>query len=269
MISRRSLLAFIGLGPLLALPWHKRATAQARKESPRSDVALAVLDVGADRHGRAQALGTWALELDKRTAASPDLIVATIGPTWRELKRFPLVVLCGQTPCRALSPVELAALGRYLNAGGTIIIDTLEPALSARFDQSIRELMAQLAATTAMEPFAPIANTHVVYRSFYMMNAPAGRVATNAPLEGIRVGPRLGVIYSRSDLMGAMLKSPTGGYALACEPGGEAQREQAMRLAVNLAMYALCLDYKDDQAHIPALLQRRRWRANDGATSVP
>jgi hypothetical protein len=41
-----------------------------------------------------------------------------------------------------------------------------------------------------------------------------------------------------------------------CEPGGESQREQAFRFGVNLVMYTLTGNYKSDQVHIPALLQR-------------
>ena len=39
-------------------------------------------------------------------------------------------------------------------------------------------------------------------------------------------------------------------------PGGEAQREMARRFGVNLAMYALTGNYKTDQVHVPALLER-------------
>jgi len=34
----------------------------------------------------------------------------------------------------------------------------------------------------------------------------------------------------------------------------------ALRTGVNLAMYALCLDYKKDQVHVETLLRQRRWR---------
>ena len=40
-------------------------------------------------------------------------------------------------------------------------------------------------------------------------------------------------------------------------PGGELQREHATRLAVNVAMYVLCSNYKDDQVHAPFLMRRR------------
>ena len=41
-----------------------------------------------------------------------------------------------------------------------------------------------------------------------------------------------------------------------CEPGGEVQREMAERFGVNLVMYALTGNYKSDQVHVPALLER-------------
>ena len=48
-----------------------------------------------------------------------------------------------------------------------------------------------------------------------------------------------------------------------CYPGGERQRELAFRLGVNLVMYALCLDYKTDQVHVPFIMKRRRWKPDD------
>jgi len=39
-------------------------------------------------------------------------------------------------------------------------------------------------------------------------------------------------------------------------PGGERQREMALRTGVNIVMYALTGNYKADQVHVPALLER-------------
>ena len=47
-------------------------------------------------------------------------------------------------------------------------------------------------------------------------------------------------------------------------PGGDTQRELAFRLGINLAMYALCLDYKTDQVHVPFILRRRQWQSERG-----
>jgi hypothetical protein len=39
--------------------------------------------------------------------------------------------------------------------------------------------------------------------------------------------------------------------------GAASVRQQAIRLAVNIAMYVLCSDYKDDQVHAEELMRRR------------
>ena len=49
-------------------------------------------------------------------------------------------------------------------------------------------------------------------------------------------------------------------WAFEVSPGGSVQRQNAIRLAVNLAMYVLCSDYKDDQVHAPWLMRRRARR---------
>ena len=59
------------------------------------------------------------------------------------------------------------------------------------------------------------------------------------------------------DLAGALSRDNLGSYSFPVTPGGDAQREQAFRFAVNLVMYALCLDYKDDQVHAPFIMRRR------------
>jgi len=39
-------------------------------------------------------------------------------------------------------------------------------------------------------------------------------------------------------------------------PGGERQREMAYRFGVNVVMYVLTGNYKSDQVHVPAILER-------------
>jgi hypothetical protein len=57
-------------------------------------------------------------------------------------------------------------------------------------------------------------------------------------------------------LLGALARSGDG-WALEMSPGGVEQREYAVRLAVNISMYVLCSDYKDDQVHAEWLMRRR------------
>ena len=78
-----------------------------------------------------------------------------------------------------------------------------------------------------------------------------------AQLEGVTVGDRVALLYSRHDLGGAWARDNLGTWEHSVVPGGEAQRERAIRLGVNVVMYALCLDYKDDQVHAPFIMRRR------------
>ena len=72
------------------------------------------------------------------------------------------------------------------------------------------------------------------------------------------MAPPFDVLYSGNDLIGAYAKDSLGAWEMEVTPGGDTQREKAIRLGVNLAMYALCLDYKEDQVHIPFIMKRRR-----------
>ncbi len=46
------------------------------------------------------------------------------------------------------------------------------------------------------------------------------------------------------------------GRPLYATVGGENQREMALRTGVNIVMHALTGNYKADQVHVPALLER-------------
>jgi hypothetical protein len=65
------------------------------------------------------------------------------------------------------------------------------------------------------------------------------------------------VIFTGDDLGGALARGASGLWEAPVVPGGDLQREHAIRLAVNIAMYVLCTNYKDDQVHAPFLMRRR------------
>ena len=108
---------------------------------------------------------------------------------------------------------------------------------------------------------------HVVYKSFYLLDKPLGRLAVAPAMEGVIRDGRLVCAYIANDMGGAWARDDFGNYDFPCEPGGEKQRELAFRLGVNLVQYALCLDYKSDQVHVPFIMKRRRWKPDDGASS--
>jgi hypothetical protein len=70
-------------------------------------------------------------------------------------------------------------------------------------------------------------------------------------------GAQVQVLFSEHDIGGALARSVSGTWEQRVSPGGDVQREHAIRLAVNIAMYVLCSNYKDDQVHAPYLMRRR------------
>jgi hypothetical protein len=145
-----------------------------------------------------------------------------------------------------------------LSAGGLLVVDGADARPGAGFDSSVRALIARLFPRTPLQHISP---EHVVYKSFYLLRTPVGRVAAVPYLEGIEQDGRLLVVYSQNDLGGAWARDNFGQWEHEVVPGGYEQREMAFRLGINLAMYALCLDYKTDQVHVPFILRRRQWQA--------
>ncbi len=200
-------------------------------------------------------LTAWAQEIRLRT--SIDIAGQPVGirPEDPALFNYPLLYWGGDKAPAHLSDQAVAALRQHLSTGGMLFIDnTGRTEASQAFDQGVRHELARLFP----QPLQRVAPTHVLYRSFYRLDRPVGRRADAHELEGIRVGNQFAVLYGRNDLAGALARQAVGGYALAVIPGGETQREQAFRLGVNLVMYALCLDYKDDHTHVMHLLRTRR-----------
>ena len=97
--------------------------------------------------------------------------------------------------------------------------------------------------------------SHVLYKTFYIIDRPVGRLAGTGSVEAIVRGKSAQAIFLGVDLLGALSRA---GESWAFEvTGGNPQRDRAIRLAVNIAMYVLCSDYKDDQVHAPWLMRRR------------
>ena len=64
------------------------------------------------------------------------------------------------------------------------------------------------------------------------------------------------ILVTSNDLAAAWALDDSNRPVYSTVPGGEAQREQAFRTGINIVMYALTGNYKADQVHVPALLER-------------
>jgi hypothetical protein len=160
----------------------------------------------------------------------------------------PFVYLAGDRPFFAFTEPQISALRRFLQLGGTLVIDSAvtPDGDAAGFEVSAEELVTAVMPKTPMEPISP---SHVLFRTFYQIDRPVGRVLGPPQLTGVSIGDRPAVIMSRHDLGGAWARDNLGNWEFSVEPGGDRQRESAFRLGVNIVMYALCLDYKNEEPH--------------------
>ncbi len=260
--SRRSLLvgaAAAGAASLLPRP--------AAAIGASSKFRFGHLQLGSSWNPRPAALRRLAWELEKRTSVEVELESGKVALTSDKLHETPFLYLAGDRAFDVPANPAVEALRRYLTFGGFLLIDSAEGSTDGAFDQSVRKLLEAVFPRPGknLEIIPP---DHVAFKSFYLIDRPLGRLAISPALEGITRDGRLVAVYCTNDLGGAWARDDFGNYDFPCEPGGEQQRELAFRFGVNLAMYALCLDYKTDQVHVPFIMKRRRWRPEDGA-NVP
>jgi hypothetical protein len=212
------------------------------------------------RHGgrwdpRPDGLSRLAWEISRRTSIETSPVVKAVGAADPELFRFPFAVLSSDQAFPPLADNEVAELRRYLSYGGFLLLDDASAQRGSPFEQSARRLVSRIAPGAQL---ARVGREHVLYKSFYLLDGPAGRVASTPDLDALEMGGRIGVLYSGNDLIGALARDSLGAWEFEVTPGGELQREKSIRLGVNIAMYAMCLDYKEDQVHIPFIMKRRR-----------
>jgi hypothetical protein len=211
--------------------------------------------------------------LFQRTSVEPAEPIAVNLET-DELSFFPFLYW-PVTPDQPLPSDEAyAKLNRYLRTGGMILFDTRDADV-AQFGGSSpngRKLQ-QLAAPLDIPPLEPIPTDHVLTRTFYLIQDFPGRhaspdvwveaapadaeLAEGMPFRNLNdnVTP---VVIGGNDWAAAWAVDDRGNRLFPVGRGfaGERQREIALRFGVNLVMHVLTGNYKSDQVHVPALLDR-------------
>ena len=174
--------------------------------------------------------------------------VAAVSPERDELSVYPLLYWPVAAGATALTTAARERTGEYLRQGGMIVFDGPDAA-------ALRALTDGL----ALPALTPVPADHVLTRAFYLLGDFPGRAGNGevwveagreSRLDG--VSP---VVVGSNDWAGAWAIDEQG-RPLHAMPGGERQREMAYRFGVNLAIYALTGNYKADQVHVPAILER-------------
>ena len=240
-----------GAAGSLAFPRSARAMGRA------TQIDIAYLQIaGAEPNPRPGVIELMLLELARNTSVDVAVEAVPVDAGSQRLFDHPMAFLFGTRGFPPLSDQAASNLERYLRNGGLLFIDDSSGLFSSPFDDAVRREMARLFPN---DELGRIPADHVLYRTFFMLHRIAGRAAIKGFLEGVTFGDGLTpVIYSRNDVAGAFAQDPVGGYLYECVPGGQRQRVAAYKLAINIMMYALCLNYKHDLTHVRALLNKRR-----------
>lgn len=196
----------------------------------------------------------WSRELARRTSAPSRLSPTTVRADEPALLAEPFVVWGGSGDAPPLTSREVAGLVRFIALGGVLFVDDFAPEEGGAFGRAARRELARVIPEGSP---IPIGTENVLFRSFYLLRRAVGRIEGPPKLEAIVRAGQPQVIFSQHDLLGALARAPGDVFPLAVTPGGEQQREMAVRLAVNIAMYVLCSNYKDDQVHAKFLKRRR------------
>ncbi len=217
------------------------------------------------------------LELRARTAYEPADPVG-IDIENDDMSFYPLLYWPMTPAMKDLSPKAAAKIDQFMREGGTILFDTRDSPLSGLAvsggsspgEATLRRLLSKL----DIPPLEPAPADHVVTRTFYLLKEFPGRWSggqvwvealppedANRPPEGQQVAARGGdnvspIIMGGNDWAAAWARDERGEPLAAVVPGGEQQREIAIRFGVNVVIYAMTGNYKTDQVHVPALLER-------------
>ena len=273
--DRKLFRAFVRTAPLallLLLAPHARAD-EAKNMASALDTKLAYVITGApdiDDMSRAGLYGLG-LALKARTSYEPADPVG-IDLEKDDLSFYPLLYWPMDPREHDLSPVAIAKIDNFMRNGGTILFDTRDatvpgmPASNSPGTTTLRRLLAKL----DIPPLERVPQDHVLTKTFYLLQEfpgrwdggevwvealpPADPNAVAAPARGgDGVSP---VIIGGNDWAAAWARDAMGQPIAGVSPGGERQREMAMRFGVNVVMYTLTGNYKADQVHVPALLER-------------
>ncbi|MBX6329309.1 MAG: DUF4159 domain-containing protein [Pseudolabrys sp.] len=214
------------------------------------------------------------LFLAQRTALEPGDPMG-LDPARDELSFFPLIYWPISLKAPKPSPTALERIDSYMKRGGTVLFDTrdaLEAPPGAGGESRAPGMMALRAILASLDipELEPVPRDHVLTKTFYLLRDFPGRYTTGRlwvealPAETAEEANRparagdgvSSIMITSNDLAGAWAIRPDGQPMLPLVPGEPRQREFAFRAGVNIVMYVLTGNYKADQVHIPALLER-------------
>ncbi|MBK8542813.1 MAG: DUF4159 domain-containing protein [Caulobacteraceae bacterium] len=263
MLAIDLLIALLLVGKLPRLP--RRASAAAamvlaglfvfggdahaqNANDPTQTLRLAYVRTGDSRIDRASEQGLRSLSevLTNRTSVEPGP-PAAIDLARDDLSTYSFIYWPAPPSPRRLPDAALSNVDRYLAIGGLLLVDTRD----AGAQQASRPAQAMLAGID-VPPLEQVTQEHVVTRAFYLLRSFPGR-SQSAQLWAESAS----AASSRDGVAAIFIGDGDWASAWSGQAGvSDRQREMSLRFGVNMVMVALTGNYKADQVHVPALLER-------------
>jgi len=199
--------------------------------NPKEEYAVRIARIkyggGGDWYSDPSSIPNWLKEFEKRTGIETYPEEKQVGLTDENLRAFPFLYMTGHGAIK-VSQEELGALRAHLEAGGFLYADD-----NYGMDKSFRRFVKRLFPEHELEP---LPNSHAMYHIFYdlpglpKIHEHDGKTPQGL---GITLNGRLVVFYTYESDIGDGLEDPR----VHNDPADK--RELAMRMAVNILMYAI------------------------------
>jgi hypothetical protein len=180
-----------------------------------------------------------------------------------ELIFYPMIYWPMSQDQPQLSDRALRKVSLFLRTGGVVLFDTRDdgsPLGTGGAAGPGTRRLRQLLGRIDIGPLDPVGEGHVLTRAFYLMDTFPGRYRGGRIwAERLETTANDGVsplVIGGADWAAAWAMDRDGRPVAALDGDSRRQREMAYRFGVNLVMYALTGNYKADQVHVPAILER-------------
>jgi hypothetical protein len=277
--ARTAALAALVLGAAVAPAGAQPATLSAEDEfalQATLTTRLAYVVTGDDEVDAISEAGLIGLgeELRRRTALEPGAPVG-VNIERDEIVFFPVVYWPVPAETERPSEAALARIDAYMKNGGTLFLDTRDeinalPTVGGGRETPGLAALQRILADLDIPALSPVPANHVLTKAFYLLQTFPGRFEGGPlwveatvgseevvdPTERTNADGVSSILIGSNDYAGAWAVDDGGKPLLPMGAGIERQREFAYRVGINIVMYALTGNYKADQVHIPALLER-------------
>jgi hypothetical protein len=211
--------------------------------------------------------------LSERTALEPGDPIG-IDPTKDELAFYPLIYWPIDPEAPLPASGTMARLDAYMHQGGSVLFDTRD-----HLERSINittfsgtpalERLRDMLSSLDVPPLEPVPADHVLTKAFYLLNDFPGRYSggplwveasqneTERADRPAQAGDGVStILITENDFAAAWAMDENGTFLYPTVSSDPLQREMAFRTGINIVMYTLTGNYKADQVHVPALLER-------------